>query len=103
MRKKDKQTIEMLREEFSKQSDGINVPLKLQKQSVVKMLRDSEGKEKRYSDRYDAERLANGAEVYEVETDEQTTAEMIHELVSSADAEELKVIADGVAPAAWRK
>ena len=45
MRKKDKQTIEMLREEFSKQSDGINVPLKLQKQSVVKMLRDSEGKE----------------------------------------------------------
>ncbi len=45
MRNKDKQTIEMLREEFSKQSDGINVPLKLQKQSVVKMLRDSEGKE----------------------------------------------------------
>ena len=45
MRNKDKQTIEMLREEFSKQSDGINVPLKLQKQSVVKMLRESEEKE----------------------------------------------------------
>lgn len=45
MRNKDKQTIEMLREEFSRQSEGINVPLKLQKQSVVKMLRDSEGKE----------------------------------------------------------
>lgn len=70
---------------------------------IVYAFMDSEGKEKRYSDRYDAERLANGAEVYEVETDEQTTAEMIHELVSSADAEELKVIADGVAPAAWRK
>ncbi len=45
MRNKDKQTVEMLRNEFSKQSDGINVPLKLQKQSVVKMLRESEGKE----------------------------------------------------------
>ena len=29
----------------TKQSDGINVPLKLQKQSVVKMLRESEEKE----------------------------------------------------------
>ena len=45
MRKNDKLTVEMLREEFNKQSDGISVPLKLQKQSVVKMLRDSEGKE----------------------------------------------------------
>ncbi len=60
MRNKDKQTVEMLRNEFSKQSDGINVPLKLQKQSVVKMLKDSEGKEiKDFSGETGANRNSN--------------------------------------------
>lgn len=42
MNKRDKQTIEMLREELNKQSDSVNVPLKLQKESIVKMLGETE-------------------------------------------------------------
>lgn len=65
--------------------------------------RDSAGKEVRYSDRRDAERMANGAKVYEVEVEEQTTTDMIHELVSTSSSAEIEAIAANVAPKSWKK
>lgn len=42
MNKRDKQTIEMLREEFDRQSESVNIPQRLQKESIVKMLGETE-------------------------------------------------------------
>ncbi len=57
MNKRDKQTLEMLREEFNKQSDSVNVPLKLQKESIVKMLGETEKSNiKDFSDNTGAEK-----------------------------------------------
>lgn len=51
MKKTDKQTLDMLREEFAKSSETAKVPLKLQKESIVTMLKNSDGKEKDFSDK----------------------------------------------------
>ncbi len=42
MNRRDKQTIEMLREELIKQSDSAKIPQRLQKDSIVKMLGETE-------------------------------------------------------------
>lgn len=42
MNKRDKQTIEMLREEFNKHSESAKIPQRLQKESIVKMLGENE-------------------------------------------------------------
>lgn len=42
MNKRDKQTIEMLREELKKQSESAKIPQRLQKDSIVKMLGETE-------------------------------------------------------------
>ncbi len=47
--KKDKQTLDMLAGEFEKSVGTARVPLKLQKESVVTMLKNSDGKEKDFS------------------------------------------------------
>lgn len=49
MKKTDKQTLDMLREEFAKSSETAKIPLKLQKESVVAMLKNSDSKEKDFS------------------------------------------------------
>ncbi len=50
MKKTDKQTLDMLREEFAESTETAKVPLRLQKESVVAMLKNSDGiKEKDFS------------------------------------------------------
>ena len=49
MKKTDKQTMDMLREELMKSSENAKVPLKLQKDSVVAMLKNSDKNEKDFS------------------------------------------------------
>lgn len=49
MKKTDKQTLDMLREELMKSSETAKVPLKLQKESVVTMLKNSDADEKDFS------------------------------------------------------
>lgn len=44
MNKRDKQTIEMLRKEFDKQSNSVKIPQRLQKESIVEMLGENEKK-----------------------------------------------------------
>lgn len=64
--------------------------------------KDTNGNEVSYSDRYEAEHMANGAEIYEIEVWEPTTKEMIHDMVYSASREELVAIAGNMAPKEWR-
>ena len=47
--KNDKQTLDMLRNEFEKSTETVNIPLRLQKESVVAMLRNDEHKETDFS------------------------------------------------------
>ena len=68
----------------------------------VYAFKDSTGSEIRYGDRRDAERMANGADVYEVEVEEQTTNDMIHELISTSVASEIEAIVANVVPKSWR-
>ncbi len=49
MKKTDKQTMDMLREELAKSSETAKVPLRLQKESVVTMLKSSDKNEKDFS------------------------------------------------------
>ena len=49
MKKADKQTLDMLREEFAKSSETAKVPLRLQKDSVVTMLKNGDAKSKDFS------------------------------------------------------
>ena len=49
MKKTDKQTLDMLRGEFSKSTESVQVPLRLQKESVVTMLKNSDAKTKDFS------------------------------------------------------
>ena len=49
MKKTDKQTLDMLREEFAKSTETAQVPLRLQKDSVVTMLKNSDAKTKDFS------------------------------------------------------
>ncbi len=49
MNKTDKQTLDMLREEFAKSSETAKVPLRLQKESVVTMLKNGDTKTKDFS------------------------------------------------------
>ncbi len=47
--KNDKQMLDMLRNEFEKSSESVNIPLKLQKESMVAMLKNEENKETDFS------------------------------------------------------
>ncbi len=47
--KNDKQMIDMLRSEFKNSSESVNIPLKLQKESMVAMLKNEENKETDFS------------------------------------------------------
>ncbi len=47
--KNDKQMLDMLRNEFEKSSESVNVPLRLQKESIVTMLKNDEQKETDFS------------------------------------------------------
>lgn len=47
MKNTDKHTLDMLREEFAKSSETAKVPLRLQKESIVTMLKNSDGKEEK--------------------------------------------------------
>lgn len=47
--KNDKQMLDMLRSEFEKSSETVNIPLRLQKESVVAMLKNDEDKETDFS------------------------------------------------------
>ncbi|MBQ8764265.1 MAG: beta-propeller domain-containing protein [Clostridia bacterium] len=47
--KNDKQMLEMLKNEFEKSSENANIPLKLQKESIVNMLKNEEHKETDFS------------------------------------------------------
>lgn len=49
MKKTDKQTLDMLRNEFEKSTESVQVPLRLQKESVVTMLKNSDAKTKDFS------------------------------------------------------
>lgn len=49
MKKTDKQTLDMLRGEFAKSTESVQVPLRLQKDSVVTMLKNSDAKTKDFS------------------------------------------------------
>jgi len=49
MKKTDKQTLDMLRGEFAKSTESAQVPLRLQKESMVTMLKNSEIKTKDFS------------------------------------------------------
>lgn len=49
MKKTDKQTLDMLREEFAKSAETAKVPLRLQKESMVTMLKNSDAKTKDFS------------------------------------------------------
>ncbi len=51
MNKNDKQTLDMLKGEFLKSAESAKVPLRLQKESVVTMLKNSDAKEKDFSDK----------------------------------------------------
>lgn len=51
MKNKDKQTLDMLRGELAKSSETAKVPLRLQKESMVAMLKNSDGNEKDFSDK----------------------------------------------------
>ncbi len=51
MNKNDKQTLDMLRNEFARNTENAKVPLKLQKQSVVAMLKSNSAEEKDFSDK----------------------------------------------------
>lgn len=51
MKKSDKQMLEMLEKELQKSAESANVPLRLQKESVVAMLRNAEIKETDFSDK----------------------------------------------------
>lgn len=68
---------------------------------TVYAFKDSTGTELHYEDRRTAERLANGAEVYTVEVEEQTQREMLDELLNTASEKELAAIAANVAPKSW--
>lgn len=49
MKKTDKEILDMLGSELEKSSESIEMPLRLQKESIVKMLKDSKGEEKDFS------------------------------------------------------
>lgn len=49
MKRTDKETLEMLQREFQKSADNAKVPLRLQKESVVTMLKNSEETQKDFS------------------------------------------------------
>lgn len=51
MKKKDKQTLDMLRDELAKSSETAKVPLRLQKESIVTMLKNDDGNKKDFSDK----------------------------------------------------
>lgn len=51
MKKNDKQTLEMLQKEFEKSAESAQIPLRLQKESMVAMLKSDEGKETDFSDK----------------------------------------------------
>lgn len=49
MKKTDKEVLDMLGKELEKSSESIEIPLRLRKESIVKMLKDSKGEEKDFS------------------------------------------------------
>ncbi len=49
MKKTDKEILEMLGSELKKSSESVEIPLRLRKESIVKMLNDSKGEEKDFS------------------------------------------------------
>ena len=49
MKKTDKEILDMLGKELEKSSESIEIPLRLRKESIVKMLKDSKGEEKDFS------------------------------------------------------
>lgn len=51
MKKRDKQILDLLGQEFKNSAETANVPLKLQKESIVNMLQSEERKEKDFSDK----------------------------------------------------
>lgn len=51
MKKDDRQLLDWLRQEFEKSAETANVPLRLQKDSMVAMLKNEERKEKDFSDK----------------------------------------------------
>lgn len=51
MKKNDKKTLETLQKEFEKSAESVQMPLRLQKESMVAMLKSNEGKETDFSDK----------------------------------------------------